>query len=57
VQVNGKVRAKLGVAPGIGEDDAFEQAMKEPNVVAQIDGKQVRKRVFVADKLLNIVVG
>ncbi|GAC1584550.1 MAG: leucine--tRNA ligase [Candidatus Elarobacter sp.] len=55
VQVNGKVRAKLAVAPGIHEDDAFALAMQEPTVTAQIDGKQVRKRIFVAGKLLNIV--
>ncbi|HTW84532.1 MAG TPA: leucine--tRNA ligase [Candidatus Sulfotelmatobacter sp.] len=55
VQVNGKVRARLNVAPGIGEQDAFDLALREPNVTAQIDGKEVRKRVFVPDKLLNIV--
>jgi leucyl-tRNA synthetase len=55
VQVNGKVRARITVEPGIGEDDAFALAMREPTVTAQIDGKQVRKRIFVADKLLNIV--
>jgi leucyl-tRNA synthetase len=55
VQVNGKVRARIDAAPGIGEDAAFELAMREPTVTAQIDGKQVRKRIFVADKLLNIV--
>ena len=55
VQVNGKVRAKIQAAPGIAEDDAFALAMREPTVTAQIDGKQVRKRIFVPDKLLNIV--
>ncbi|HEY0403810.1 MAG TPA: leucine--tRNA ligase [Blastococcus sp.] len=55
VQVNGKVRARIPAAPGIGEDDAFALAMREPTVTAQIDGKQVRKRIFVPDKLLNIV--
>ncbi len=55
VQVNGKVRARIDAAPGIGEEAAFELAMREPTVTAQIDGKQVRKRIFVPDKLLNIV--
>jgi leucyl-tRNA synthetase len=55
VQVNGKVRARIQAAPGIGEDDAFALAMRAPAVTAQIDGKQIRKRIFVADKLLNIV--
>jgi leucyl-tRNA synthetase len=55
VQVNGKVRARLAVAPGIAEDAAFDLALREPNVSAQIEGKEVRKRIFVPDKLLNIV--
>ena len=55
VQVNGKVRARVQTAPGIAEDAAFELAMREPTVTAQIDGKQVHKRIFVPDKLLNIV--
>jgi leucyl-tRNA synthetase len=56
VQVNGKIRARMSVSPGIGEERAFTLAMDEPNVRAQIDGKQVRKRVFVPDRLLNLVV-
>ncbi|MBV8748551.1 MAG: class I tRNA ligase family protein, partial [Candidatus Eremiobacteraeota bacterium] len=55
VQVNGKVRARIQAAPGIGEEDAFALAMREPTVMTQIDGKEVRKRIFVPDKLLNIV--
>ncbi|MFN2449631.1 MAG: leucine--tRNA ligase [Candidatus Baltobacteraceae bacterium] len=57
VQVNGKVRARLAASPGIAEDAAFERAMQEPGVLAHLDGKQVRKRIFVPDKLLNIVAG
>ena len=37
VQVNGKVRARLNVAPGIAEERAVELAMAEPNVRAQLD--------------------
>jgi leucyl-tRNA synthetase len=55
VQVNGKIRARLAVAPGIAEEDAFALAMAEGNVRVQIDGKRIRKRVFVPDKLLNLV--
>jgi leucyl-tRNA synthetase len=57
VQVNGKIRARLQVAPGISEDDAFTLAMDQPAVQAQLDGKQIRKRIYVPDKLLNLVVG
>ena len=29
--------------------------MAEPNVRAHLDGKELRKRIFVPDKLLNLV--
>ncbi len=57
VQVNGKIRARVAAAPGLSEDEALALAMREANVRAQIDGKQIRKRIYVADKLLNLVVG
>ncbi|HTV74835.1 MAG TPA: leucine--tRNA ligase [Candidatus Acidoferrales bacterium] len=57
VQVNGKIRARLVVAPGCGEDEILARALAEPNVRSNIAGKEVRKRVFVPDKLLNLVVG
>ena len=55
VQVNGKVRARISAAPGVSEDDAVALAMAEPNVRAYLDGKDLRKRIYVPDKLLNLV--
>ena len=57
VQVNGKIRARMTAAPGIVEDEAFQWALQQNTIRAQLEGKEVRKRVFVADKLLNIVAG
>ena len=57
VQVNGKWRGVVEVAPGSDETVAFEQAQAVPTVAAQLNGKTVRKKIFVPDKLLNIVVG
>jgi len=56
VQVNGKVRGRIQAAPGVGEDAAFAAALLESGVRAHTEGKTVRKRIFVPDKLLNIVV-
>jgi leucyl-tRNA synthetase len=56
VQVNGKVRGRVQAAPGVGEDAVFALAMTESGVQAHTSGKTVRKRIFVPDKLLNIVV-
>ncbi|HEX8694643.1 MAG TPA: leucine--tRNA ligase [Longimicrobium sp.] len=57
VQVNGKVRARLPMARGIAEDAAREAALADENVRKFLDGKQVRKTVFVPDRLINLVVG
>ena len=57
VQVNGKSRARIAVAPGLTEEQAYELAMAEQNVRAQFDGKQLRKRIYVPDRLLNLGVG
>jgi leucyl-tRNA synthetase len=56
VQVNGKIRARIATRPGITEEEAFDLAMAEKNVRAQLDGKELRKRIFVADRILNLVV-
>jgi hypothetical protein len=42
--------------PGSGEETAFEAAQSVPTVTAQLTGKTVRKKIYVPDKLLNIVV-
>jgi leucyl-tRNA synthetase len=57
VQINGKLRAKLELAPGASRDDAVEQAMSIENVQRHVGDKQVRKVIHVPDRLLNIVVG
>jgi len=56
VQVNGKIRARITAAPGIGESEAIELALADPHVRAQIDGKSMRKQIYVPDKLVNLVV-
>jgi leucyl-tRNA synthetase len=56
VQVNGKLRARLVVARGTAEEALVEVALADEGVRRHVDGKAIRKRVFVADKLLNLVV-
>jgi leucyl-tRNA synthetase len=56
VQINGRVRAKLRVAAGLGEAEIVPKALAEPAVAAHIDGKKVAKWIVVRDKLVNLVV-
>jgi leucyl-tRNA synthetase len=57
VQVNGRVRARLAMARGIAEDEARAAALSDLTVQRWIEGKPVRKTIFVPDRLLNLVVG
>jgi leucyl-tRNA synthetase len=57
VQVNGKLRGRVKVAAGAGQEEVVKLATADAGVAAQMAGKTVRKVIFVADKMLNIVVG
>jgi leucyl-tRNA synthetase len=56
VQVNGKLRARMPMPRGISQDDAQAAALADENVRRQLDGKDIRKVIFVPDRLLNLVV-
>ncbi|MGW7017994.1 leucine--tRNA ligase [Streptomyces decoyicus] len=55
VQIKGKVKARLEVAPSISEADLEAAALAEPAVVAALNGAGVRKIIVRAPKLVNIV--
>ncbi len=57
VQVNGKLRAKLELPATATEAQAQAAALAEDGVQRQLDGKAVRKVIYVPGKLLNLVVG
>lgn len=56
VQVQGKVKARLEVAPDITDDDLEAAALADADVVRAIDGREVRRVVVRAPKLVNVVV-
>jgi leucyl-tRNA synthetase len=56
VQVNGKLRARLVVPRTAAEEAVVKSALAEEGVRRHVDGRTVKKRVFVPDKLLNLVV-
>ena len=55
VQVNGKVRDRLEVPPGISEEELRELALAAPGIVRALDGRDIRKVIVRAPKLVNIV--
>lgn len=54
-QVNGKLRGKAAVPVDSDQDCIVELAHKIDNVSKQIEGKTIRKVIWVPNKLLNIV--
>jgi leucyl-tRNA synthetase len=56
VQVNGKLRSRLTVAADTEEEDVKQKALSDERVRSFIQGKEVRKIIYVRDKLVNIVV-
>ncbi|MBI4383394.1 MAG: class I tRNA ligase family protein, partial [Nitrospinae bacterium] len=56
LQVNGKVRQKIVVEEGIGEEDLKARSLEDPKIKEWVAGKPVKKVVVVPKKLVNIVV-
>jgi leucyl-tRNA synthetase len=56
VQVNGRVRGRLLVSPGLAEPEAVAQARADETVRKFIGDKQIRKAIYVQDRLVNLVV-
>lgn len=57
VQVNGKMRGTIEVGVDTTQDEAVAAAQTVAAVSKQLDGKPVKKVIFVQGKILNIIVG
>jgi leucyl-tRNA synthetase len=56
VQINGKLRATLEVPRGTGQAEAQAAALADDRVKRYVNGAELRKVIYVPDKLLNLVV-
>jgi leucyl-tRNA synthetase len=56
VQVNGRVRDRVEVPVGLGDDELIARAKELPRVQPYLDGKDVKKAVVVPGRLVNLVV-
>lgn len=56
VQVNGKLRSKFEASIDAPQDDVEQTAMQDENILKYLDGKTVRKVIYVKNKLINFVV-
>ena len=55
IQVNGKLRSKLFVSEEITEEEIKNLALIDDKVKNYIEGKNIKKVIYVKNKLLNIV--
>ncbi|HUW95586.1 MAG TPA: leucine--tRNA ligase, partial [Anaerolineae bacterium] len=55
VQINGKVRDKVEVPVTIGEEEAIELALSREHIQRRLEGKDVKKTIYVPGRLVNVV--
>jgi leucyl-tRNA synthetase len=56
VQVNGKTRGKVRVGRDADEETVVGAALAEQGVRKFTDGKVLRKRIYITNRLVNLVV-
>jgi leucyl-tRNA synthetase len=56
VQVNGKLRGQIQIDVGASKEAVLEAAREEPNVVKYLEGKTVKKEIYVSERLVSFVV-
>ncbi len=57
VQVNGKVRASIRISPSAAEVDVIAVAKSDENVARFLDGKDIKREIYVPGRIVNLVVG
>jgi leucyl-tRNA synthetase len=56
IQINGKVRGQAEIQAGASEEEAKAIAISQEKVKNWVAGKEIKKVIFVPDKLINIVI-
>ncbi len=56
IQVNGKLRSKICVPAGSTKDQVIAVARSDAKLMEWVQGKTLRKVIYVEQKLVNFVV-
>jgi Leucyl-tRNA synthetase len=56
VQINGKLRGEITIKRGAEEDEVLKLAMQNQKISKYLGGKQIKKVIFIKDKIINIIV-
>jgi len=57
IQINGKVRGEVQLSTTASEEEAKTESVKTQSVIKYIEGKTIRKFIYIPGKIINIVVG
>ena len=55
LQIMGKVRSRITVPVDISKEDAITLAKQDERIAQAIEGKEIKKEIYVPGKLVNIV--
>ncbi|WP_373440237.1 leucine--tRNA ligase [Metamycoplasma equirhinis] len=56
IQINGKARGQIEVQDSWSEDEVVEHAIKLPNISKWLEGKTIIKKIYIKDKILNLII-
>ena len=56
VQINGKKRGLIETKRDISEEEVLDKIVSDINVKKYIENKKIKKKVFVQNKLINIII-
>ena len=56
VQINGKKRGLILSSKDKDENKLFEKILKENNISKYISEKKIKKKIFIPNKLINILI-
>ncbi|MEK7638890.1 MAG: class I tRNA ligase family protein [Patescibacteria group bacterium] len=56
VQINGKLRGDITIAPDAAEEDAVNMAKNNPQLAEKLSSKIIKKVVYVPGRILNIIL-
>jgi leucyl-tRNA synthetase len=57
VQINGKVRDRIEAPADVSEETAKKLALSSAKIRPHVEGREIRKSIYVPGRLVNLVVG
>lgn len=56
IQINGKKRGLITTRKNIDENEVLENINKEKNIMKYLKNLEIKKKIYIPNKLINIIV-